>query len=259
VIESAYELGLVGHKYGHSRPRDFRRNASAISFNTLIINTKLLSHRQPGRRVENPKAGTLNYQAILEGSQGQSLDALITFLMEELPYWWRDAYLQMTPRTTNIVRFQYNAFEYLFDDYASLEVTGVVPYHPIVEARLVAALGRSEPKASARDDYRLKGWVGATEKIFGQGWDKGHFIAHSIGGAVDGLEANVFVQRRDLNRGWSAAGKRFREMEKYCVLNPGTFCFSRPLYGDQTARPALVEFGLLKNNCELWVECFDNR
>ena len=43
---------------------------------------------------------------------------------------------------------------------------------------------------------------------------------------MDGLEANVFVQRRDLNRGRSAAGKRFREMEQYCVLNRGTFCFS---------------------------------
>jgi len=29
---------------------------------------------------------------------------------------------------------------------------------------------------------------------------KGHFIAHSIGGAVDGWELNVFVQRRELNR-----------------------------------------------------------
>ena len=95
--------------------------------------------------------------------------------------------------------------------------------------------------------------------MFGPGWDKGHFIAHSIGGAVDGLEANVFVQRRDLNRGWSVAGKRFRQMEQYCVLNPGTLCFSRPLYADQTAKPAFVEFGVLKRGGELWVESFDNR
>jgi hypothetical protein len=63
----------------------------------------------------------------------------------------------------------------------------------------------------------------------------------TIGSVVDGLEANVFVQRRDLNRGWSPAGKRFREMEKYCVSNRGTFCFSRPFYTDQTAKPAFVE------------------
>jgi hypothetical protein len=201
--------------------------------------------------------GTVDYAAVLRtadiGSSG-----LATFLFEELPYVWRDAYVDMTPRQTNVVRWQYGSFEYLFDDHASLEATGAVLHDPNVEARLVAALGRSEPRETARDDYRLKGWIGATEKTFGREWDKGHFIAHSIGGAVDGLEANVFVQRRDLNRGWSEAGKRFRDMEKYCGLNRGTLCFSRPLYVDETARPAFVEFGVLMSNGELWVECFDN-
>jgi hypothetical protein len=204
-----------------------------------------------------PTKGMVDYVAIMKGTDIGSTD-LTTFLLEELPYVWRDAYMEMTARQTNIVRWRYGAFEYLFDDHASLEATGAVHYDPNVEARLVAALGCSDPRETARDDYRLKGWVGATEKIFGKEWDKGHFIAHSIGGAVDGLEANVFVQLRHLNRGWSAAGKRFREMEQHCVLNRGTFCFSRPLYVDETARPAFVEFGVLKNNRELWVECFDN-
>src|SRR5216684_7936234 len=71
---------------------------------------------------------------------------------------------------------------------------------------------------------------------------KGHFIAHSIGGAVDCAEVNVFVQLRAPNGGWSEAGKRFREMEAYCETNPGTFCFNRPTCDDQAARPAFVEF-----------------
>ncbi len=29
--------------------------------------------------------------------------------------------------------------------------------------------------------------------MFGRQWDKGHFVAHSIGGAVDGWELNVFL------------------------------------------------------------------
>ena len=33
-------------------------------------------------------------------------------------------------------------------------------------------------------------------------------------------------------------------MEKYCVPNFGSFCFSRPLYVDQAAKPAFVEFGV---------------
>src|SRR5260370_16897464 len=100
--------------------------------------------------------------------------------------------------------------------------------------------GQRDQKKRKGDDGRLKGWVGPTGRTLGDSWDKGHFIAHSIGGSVDQAEVNVFVQRRDLNRGWSTAGKRFREMEKYCELNPGTFCFSRPIYQDQMAKPALI-------------------
>ncbi len=77
--------------------------------------------------------------------------------------------------------------------------------------------------------------MGATETTFGREWDKGHFVAHSIGGAVDRAEVNVFVQLRALNRGWSEAGKHFREMEAHCEINPGTFCFNRPIHDDQTA------------------------
>lgn len=207
--------------------------------------------------MEKSTPGSIDYQSIIEASAFTGA-GVIEFLLEELPYLWRDAYVLMTPRETNIVRWQRGTFEYIYDDYASLEAVGTVPYDPSAEARLVAALGRSEPRKTARDDSRLKGWVGATEKMFGRAWDKGHFIAHSIGGAVDGLEANVFVQRRDLNRGWSVAGKRFREMEKYLVVNPSTFCFIRPLYTDQSAKPAFLEFGLLKSDGTLWLECFDN-
>lgn len=129
--------------------------------------------------------------------------------MEELPYLWRDAYEKMTLRPTSIVRIRHNSFNYIYDNYSYLESTGAVPYDPVIEDRLVAVLGLSGPRKMARDDYRLKGWVGPTEKTYGRRWDKGHFIAHSIGGAVDRLEVNVFVQRRDLNRGWSAEGKRY--------------------------------------------------
>ena len=78
---------------------------------------------------------------------------------------------------------------------------------------------------------------------------------------MDQCELNVFVQRRDLNRGWSVAGKRFRSMEKYCFSNPGTFCFSRPIYSlaDGSSKPVAVEFGVLKADGELWVEVFDNQ
>lgn len=201
--------------------------------------------------------GAVDYQEILQQALQHSGD-LIDFLRQELPYVWRDAYVAMTTHPLNIVRWTYGSFEYIFDDYASLEVTGAVPSSANIEARLVAVFGCSNPSSLPRDDYRLKGWIGATGKVFGNKWDKGHYIAHTIGGAIDGLEANVFVQRRDLNRGWSAEGKRYREMETYCSRNPGTFCFSRPLYIDQSSQPAFIEFGVLKNGRELCVELFDN-
>jgi hypothetical protein len=132
---------------------------------------------------------------------------------------------------------------------------------PTAEARLVAVLGRSSPRhvRRSRDDYRLRGFIGRTNSEFGTGWDKGHFIAHSIGGAVTGIEANVFIQRRALNRGWSEEGKTYREMERYCHQAPGVFCFSRPLYEDDTSKPAFFEFGVLRGVQDLWVETFDNR
>lgn len=99
--------------------------------------------------------------------------------------------MEMTSHSVNIVRWRYGSFEYVFDDYASLELRGIVPYAADVEGRLIGVLGCSSPKTTSRDDYRLKGWVGATERVFGPGRDKGHFIAHTIGGVVDGLEANV--------------------------------------------------------------------
>jgi hypothetical protein len=154
---------------------------------------------------------------------------------------------------------RHGTFEYVFDHYTSFEDARVVPYSVTEEGRLVIAFGRSAPLQRPRDDNRLRKWIGPTERAFGREWDKGHYIAHSLGGAVEGVEANVFVQRRDLNRGWSVEGKHFREMEKYCFANAGTLCFARPIYADGTSRAAWLEFGVMRCDGNLWVECFDNR
>ena len=209
--------------------------------------------------IANPRPISLDYSDLSRRIGSSSIEDVIIVLARELPYLWRDAYDRHGARRTSIVRIQDNSFEYIYDNYSYLESTGVVPYDPAIEDRLVAAVGRSLSGLRPRDDYRLRGWVGPTEMTYTKRYDKGHFIAHSIGGAVDRSEMNVFVQRRDLNRGWSEEGKLYRAMEKYCVVHPGTFCFSRPLYEDQTSKPSYLEFGILKDTGELWVECFDNR
>ena len=194
--------------------------------------------------------------------KGYSKEQMIACFFERLPLHWREAYLKMTLRPTDIVKVNggvERGFIYIYDHYPEMQPASAGVSDPTIEPRVVCVYGISVPQKLQRDDYRLKGWVGPTGEMFGDQWDKGHFIAHSLGGAVDGTELNVFVQNLRFNRGWSAEGKTYRQMEKYCAAHPGTFCFSRPLYNDQTAKPAHIEFGLLKTDNTLWVECFDNR
>jgi len=188
-----------------------------------------------------------------------TVDENLGYFELHLPYLCRDAYLLRGQRPASVLQVRHGSFLYVFDHYTYLESIGEVAYDRSKESRLIVACGRSAPRGRARDDHQLRGWVGPTAKMFGASWDKGHYIGHALGGAVDGIEANVFVQRRDLNRGWSAAGKTFRKMEDYCTENLGTFCFARPIYMDGTSRAGWLEFGLVQADGRLWVECFDNR
>jgi hypothetical protein len=156
---------------------------------------------------------------------------------------------------TNIVRFQFRTFEYICDLYSELEAMGEVPYDQTIEDRVVAVIGTSARAEERRNASRSRGWVGPTEEFLGTERDKGHFMAHCIGG---GLDVNVFSQERRLNRGWSPQGKIYRQMENYCYQQPGTFCFSRPIYADGSGVPRWLEFGLLRADHTLWVELFDN-
>jgi hypothetical protein len=181
------------------------------------------------------------------------------FLREELPHYWYDEYSRMTPgRQLNVSVITRGTFDYLFDEQDTLIAAGVVSPEPNTESRLVAVLGFSAPDLRRRDDARLRKWLGATNSTFGKAWDKGHFIAHSIGGAVAGSELNVFIQRRDLNRGWSPAGRRYRALETYCAAHPDVLCWSRPIYTDGSAMPLQIEFGVLKADDQLWVDTFEN-
>lgn len=125
------------------------------------------------------------------------------------------------------------------------------------EDRVIAVYGLSAPPKAKRDAARMRGYLGKTGEVFGEGYDKGHFIAHSAGGDI--LDSVAwFPQERRLNRGWSEPGSRYRQMETFCADNPGTFMFSRPIYHGRTFWPAFLEFGILRNGA-LEVEAFDNR
>lgn len=85
--------------------------------------------------------------------------------------------------------------------------------------------------------------------------DRGHLIPHLSGGEFG---PNIFRQRRDLNRGWSSEGKRFRALEREAATTPGTFYFGHLLYEDGTASPTEIETGLLRGET-LHVDRFRNR
>jgi hypothetical protein len=86
-------------------------------------------------------------------------------------------------------------------------------------------------------------------------WTGGHLIPHLSGGEFG---PNIFRQRRDLNRGWSSQGKRFRALEREAATTPGTFYSGHLLYGDGTAYPTEIETGLLRGET-LHVDRFRNR
>jgi hypothetical protein len=73
--------------------------------------------------------------------------------------------------------------------------------------------------------------------------DKGHMVAHAAGGTFG---PNMFPQDRDLNRGWSSEGRRFRALEREIARTPGTFFFRCLLYADDTDFPAAIELGVLR-------------
>jgi len=202
-----------------------------------------------------PTRQSVDYAALLNDARLESATDVVLYLRGHLPFKWRDLYLTAISRPTNIVQVRCRTFEYVFDLYSELEAIGGIPYDQTVEDRVVAVFGTSARPDEPRNGNRLRGWLGETGELVGATRDKGHFIAHCMGGALD---VNVFSQDRRLNRGWSPQGKIYRQMERYCQQHPGTFCFSRPIYRDSSSVPQWLEFGVLKENENLWVEVFDN-
>jgi hypothetical protein len=202
-----------------------------------------------------PSQHAIDYEVLLSAARAESEMNLTSILKKHLLSKWRDLYVTTVAHVTNIVHFPFRTFEYIFDLYSELEVMGEVPYNQTIQDRVVAVIGTSSRAEEIRDAGRLRNWAGPTEEFVAGERDKGHFMAHCIGG---GLDVNVFSQERRLNRGWSPQGKIYRQMETYCYEQPGTFCFSRPIYADGSSVPRWLEFGLLNADQTLWVEVFDN-
>lgn len=197
-----------------------------------------------------PEEWSIDYARGFASIAGSDYDAIVSTLRDELPHAWLARYQRMCGRATNVLAMTVHGFDYLFDYVSELLASGALPSDSDAEDRLVAAFGVSQPAPRKRPASRLAGFPGSDPR-----GDRGHFAAHAAGGGTD---INLFHQAAALNRGWSARGKVYRDMERYCAKHPGTFFFSRPIYTDATARPAQIEFGLLRHDRTLQVELFAN-
>ena len=206
-----------------------------------------------------PVLSIVDYSALLKFSSAQrTLDK--ANLWDDLSTAWISAYKRQVNRKTNITEMWFNGFSALVDLEGSDHGDGRGPQPAGVFPRTISVYGASKPPTRSRgtDDQRLRG-MEPTAPELGVGRDKGHFIAHSIGGAIIAAETNAFSQRRDLNRGWSAEGKKFRLMEQFGSDNPGTPFFHRPIYIGETDIPECLEVGIIRPDLTAWIETFNNR
>ena len=138
-----------------------------------------------------------------------------------------------------------NGFSYLFDLAGSLrgESCSRAP-------RVVGVWGLSRPGAPGRDRSRIRGHPRPDRSAD----DRGHLISCAPGG---GYDISLVPMDAALNRGWSAAGARFRAMERQAAATSEALFFIRPIYQDGTDRPSRFEAGV-QDGEKLLVDVFAN-
>lgn len=211
--------------------------------------------------IDLPSESRIDYTLYAEELQANGLPTARSEFLHRLSSAWIAAYRRQSGRPINPTEMWSNDFAFLVDLEGADHGDGRGSQPPGVYMRTFAAYGLSRPSTVPRgkDDLRLRGWMGKTEQVSGAERDKGHFIAHSIGGAVAAGETNVFLQRRDLNRGWSDSGKVFRTMEVNAQLHPGALFFHRAIFLEESTTPSFLEVGLCIPGGTLQVVAFDNR
>ena len=224
--------------------QDFKRTLPGYSF--LKISRKFGQHM----------ALQHDYSALLAAAPCANKDALIRYLDAQLQNLWADDYRKATPHPSEVLIINFHddlhpthTYSCLFD-HASC--AGLADKQH--DDRTVAFWGLSSPRpADTRDKPYIAGLLRGVWSDRYDGDDRGHFIAHTSGGRLD---VNLFPQEKTLNR-----GGEWRQMERYCSTHPKTFFFVRPLYHDDTWRPAFLEFGIYttaEDAVRFWGQSFRN-
>lgn len=160
---------------------------------------------------------------------------------------WLAEYAEATPWPPQVDEIGLGELTYLFDSAPAMHGFDG-------DDRVVGVWGRATPAPEPRDRSRQRGFLPFPDRWSRAGFDRGHFVAHGLGG---GMDMNFFPQRADLNRGISAEGRRWRELEAI-ALRHRALLFVRPLYDGPTWVPARLEFGVYADG-RLAAEMFDNR
>lgn len=163
---------------------------------------------------------------------------------------WTAEYDAVTPWAPEIVEIELGTLLYLFDAAPTLRETATGG-----DDRVVVVWGRSSAPTTRRERGRLTGFIPVPGSWSGRGRDRGHLVAHALGGALD---LNLVPQSIALNRGRSEEGRRWRALEREAAASPGTPLFVRPIYADATWSPTEFEYGLVRGG-GLHVERFQNR
>jgi hypothetical protein len=205
------------------------------------------------------------YQDILDSCKKDTYKATALEFAKFALYEWEDTYEVMKNKEPDRIDIEAYGFKIAIDMGYTVqnESNDLVEWQ---DERVIAIAGfsRKSRHNRKRNVNRLAGY----RKRFFTNWadkqiDVGHYIAHtiwddSIGKQEIDLEFNLYPQKRALNQGHSEEGKLYRKMEQYCADNSEVFLFVRPIYGDLSLRPFVIEYGILKPDLTLWIEQFVN-
>ncbi|MDB5250660.1 MAG: hypothetical protein JWQ40_5054 [Segetibacter sp.] len=197
-----------------------------------------------------------DYKQIFQDEGIASVREAYDFINTEIIYDWADLYKRESLISGDVTIQNFQGFTFAFDHTVADEsaIACALP-----DSRVVAAFGIANISINFSNRAMMRKFWGPSTKafaVFGDNYDKGHFIAHNSGGPID---INLFPHRRDINRGWSKEGKKYRLMERHVAENRGTVVFSRPVYNDFSCCPAFIEYGYFDTSNKLEVDVFPNK
>ena len=194
----------------------------------------------------------IEYERLLVKVTSSEPPAGVEQVTEALFDAWRRAYRKMTQSPTCFQEFIYRDYRILLDRPSLLVTRGVLPIERAPEDRIVVACGlshRSQPRMEPSSFLgEAASWLGASDS-------RPYLPGEVLGTSMD---VSLYPLHRNLRRERSVEGRAYRAMQRYCADTPGTFCFSRPIYGSRSWSPTLIEHGLLKQDGTLWVRQFHN-